>query len=874
MSLLHSNVLAAKERLTEGQREFLDRHRSGCMGVTLCAMAADLRDAVLRELFEAALEDLGEAGSGGLMSRVALVAHGGYGRRDVAPFSDVDMMLVHEPAVAARVAPLAERLVRDVFDAGLILGHSVCTSEQACRMARGDSTICTSLMESRLLLGSSRLFEDFFRRFRRDVKKNSRWLVAEISRARREERARYGETVFLLEPNVKRSRGALRDLHLIRWIAFARYGSAEPADLQSLGVLSAQDRSTIERAREFLLWLRNELQFHAETASDVLSRGEQFRIASLLNYQPAAGMLPVEQFMQEYFRHTSGVSHVVGRLEVKALSRDRLARLVTGIFGHRAEEGVRVGLAGIMTTRRGLSAMRGNLAAVMRLADLANLYDLPIAPATWEWIRREAPQLPGVPPLEACKHFLSLLDHPARLGPLLRDLHEAGILERFIPEFARARGLLQFNQYHKYTVDEHCIRAVECVTEFLADPGPVGRVYRALRHKRVLHLALLIHDLGKGHLEDHREIGVRIAAATAARLGLDPYETEVLQFLVGKHMLMNHLAFRRDIGDVQMVVNFAVQVGTPEVLEMLYVTTAADLSAVGPDVWDGWKAEIVGNLFNRAMQHLDVDAPAALEEQLSQHGELVRQCLGGNQDHPWLLRQIESLPAGYLSTTEPRQVAADLLMLQAIEPGGANAVGQYLPETNTVQFTIGTSEAVAPGIFHRLTGALSSHAMEIRSAQINTFADGLVLDRFWVRDPDFAGQPPPERIAEINRSLIESLHAPSGQTPTFRRTWRVGGQTTAAISPMQTRVNIDNQTSALYTIIDIFTHDRTGLLYAITRSLYELGLSVARAKIGTYLDQVVDVFYVTDQQGAKIQDEARLEEIRGRLLEVVEKDEG
>jgi len=876
MSLFRANVLAAKGRLAEGQQELLRRHRSGCPGVELCALSSDLRDSVVLELFAAALADLGAAGQDVLRSQLALVAHGGYGRRDVAPYSDVDLMILHAPAATSRVAPLAERLWRDVVDAGLLLGHSVRTPEQACRLACGDPTICTSLMEARLLVGNADLFAQFVRRLRREVQKRSRLLAAAIIAERREERARYGETVFLLEPNVKRSRGALRDIHLVRWIALARYGATAPGEFPSQGVLSAEDEAILGRAREFLLWLRNELQFQAEQGSDVLSRAEQFRIAALLGFAPAGGMLPVEQFMREYFRHTDGVSHVVAQFEAKALARDRLARLVTGVFGHQVAEGVRVGLAGIMATRRGQEKLRGNLAAVMRLVDLANLYDTPIAPATWEPIRRAARSWPDALPPEACGYFLSLLDCPSRLGQLLRDLHEAGILERFIPEFAQARGLLQFNQYHKYTVDEHCLRAVECATELLSDAGPLGRVYRALPQKRVLHLALLIHDLGKGCLEDHREIGLKIAAQAGARLGLAPRETEILKFLVHKHLLMNHLAFRRDTADEQMVVRFAVQVGSPEVLEMLYVMTAADLAAVGPGVWDGWKAEIVTDLYHHTREHLAVDSPATtIEEQLAGRRAAVRASLGEEKDHTWFLRHLETLPPGYLSSTPPQQVAADLRMLAALEPGGATAAGQYLPDTNTVQFTIGTSEQITPGIFHKLTGALTSRGLEIRSATINTLADGLVLDRFWGHDSDFAGEPPPERLEEINRALVESLRAPGGQPPAFRRTWRTGGPSTAAISPMQTRVNVDNRTSDRYTVIDVFTHDRTGLLYAITRTLFELGLSVWRAKIGTYLDQVVDVFYATDRQERKVEDEQQLEEIRRRLLEVIAKnDEG
>jgi [protein-PII] uridylyltransferase len=871
---IRANVLAAKQRLVEGRDEFQRRHEAGCSGIELCAAITALRDEVILDLTRAALHDLGEAGPDELWSEMALVAHGGYGRCDVAPYSDVDLMILHEPAAAGRVAPLAERLLRDVFDAGLSLGHSVRTPEQACQLACSEPVICTSLIESRLLGGSEPLFARYQRRFRSHVHRRARSLMADIVKDRSEEERRYGETVFLLEPNIKRSRGTLRDIQLIRWIGFVRYGTADPRELHARRMLSEEDLHAVQRATEFLLRLRNELHFHAHQSADVLDRAEQLRITELCGYPPTAGLLPVEQFMRDYFRHTSAVSYTGTRFVAKARSRDRMARLLTVLFGHRVEYGIHVGPVGILASRRGLESLRGDLTAILQLVDLANLYDKPIAPATWEALRQDAARLPrAMPPREACRHFLSLLGHPARLGPLLRDLHDAHLLERFIPEFAHARGLLQFNQYHKYTVDEHCIRAVEFATRLWSDRGPLGRVYRPLTQKHILHLALLIHDLGKGHLEDHREVGLKIATDVARRLGLPAHETEALRFLVHKHMLLNHLAFRRDTADEQLAVQFAVQVGSPDLLQMLYVMTAADLGAVGPDVWDGWKTEVVTDLYHRTMQHLAGESPeTTIDELLGQRREAVEECLNADKDKPWFAEHLQVMPAAYLNATSPQQAAADLRLLHELDSSGVAIAAQSQPETDTVQFTIATSERVTPGIFHKVTGALSSHGLQIRSAQIHTLPDGLVLDRFVVHDPDFADEPPPSRLSQVRQSLVLALRSPNSQPPAFRRTWRVGAHHVVHVPGVPTRVNIDNSTSGRFTIIDIFTHDRTGLLYAITRRLFELGLSVGRAKIGTYLDQVVDVFYVTDQQDRKIKDERRLDEIRQRLLEVVERE--
>jgi [protein-PII] uridylyltransferase len=283
------------------------------------------------------------------------------------------------------------------------------------------------------------------------------------------------------------------------------------------------------------------------------------------------------------------------------------------------------------------------------------------------------------------------------------------------------------------------------------------------------------------------------------------------------------------------------------------------------------------------MQHLAGESPeTTIDHLIAQRRADVRGLLGAKRDHPWFAQHLDALPTAYLSATSPRQVTDDLHLLYGLSAAqetsndgrsaqavtGVSVDSRYQPETETVQFTIATSEKTAAGIFYRLTGALSSQGLEIRAAQIHTLPDGLVLDRFWVHDPDFAGEPSAERLRQIEKMLMSAMLHPTTEPPTFRRTWQSGRHRPVRVPGIPTRVNIDNSTSKQFTIIDVFTHDRTGLLYTITRTLFELQLSVGRAKIGTFLDQVVDVFYVTDRQDRKIQDEQRLDEIQRRLLEV------
>jgi [protein-PII] uridylyltransferase len=870
--------VAAKERLAEGRLRVYQRHQKGSPGIQVCHALCDLVDGIVLDLFQAALTDLGagdlhsgEGSSSLLADKVALVPHGGYGRRDVAPYSDVDLMILYAEEARAEVIPLAERLTRDIFDAGLDLGQSVRSPMEACVLAIGDAATWTSLVESRLLTGSTALYEEFTKLFEQSSRRRVRKLLPEIEKARNTERAQFGETVYLLEPNIKRSPGGLRDLQLLRWIGFARYGTADTDSLQLKGILPAGDTRKTREAYDRLLQIRNEMHFFAGKHADVLDRAEQLRLAEHFGWRGQAGMLPVEEFMRDYFRMTNAVYHIGQRFLASARPTSRWSSILTPLLSHQVERDFHVGPRYISATRRGLEKLKKNPTEVLRLTDLANLYNKAIAPATLETIRHHAPEMSDQVSPETAQRFLSLLSSPARLGQMLRYLHEVGVLEKIIPEFSHARSLLQFNEYHKYTVDEHSFRSVEECIRQAAQPTSIGRAAARIKEKRVLHLALLIHDLGKGYPGDHSDVGREIAARVAERLYLSEHDTEALKFLVHKHLVMSHLAFRRNTSDPQLILKFASEVGSPELLRMLYVLTAADFAAVGPGVWNDWKAEVLSDLYRRVMQHLTGDDSAtASEVRVEKRRHDVRLKLGSTSDAAWYDAQLQALPVALLQSTPPERLAEDLHKLHRLTPGEVTAQGRWLPETQTVEFTVGTHEDVAPGIFHRLTGALTSKGLSILSAEIYTLAEGLVLDRFFVQDGDYAGEPPASRLEEVERALVKALRSPSDNLPSFRRVWGAGANAGRVASGLPTRVHTDITTSERYTIVDVFAADCTGLLYTITHGLFQLGLSVCVAKIGTYLDQVVDVFYVTDHAGAKVTDPARLHAIEQELLSAIE----
>ncbi len=862
---LRPSVLAAKESLAKGREKLMRQHRSGSPGIQVCALLTEVLDEVLIALYNAALAETDPANVAICREQLTLVPIGGYGRSDVAPFSDVDLLFLHEPAAEKRVAPLARRMMHDLYDVGLQLGHSVRTVNDACVMGRKDATIFTALAESRYLIGSQPLYDKFAGKFKHQAQRHWRSLVTSIEAARDEERRQFGETVYLLEPNVKKSRGGLRDIQLLRWIGFARFGEADPNSLQLTGHLSKADFLALRYALEFMLRLRNEMHFHCGKSVDVLTRDEQVRIAEVFGYKGTESLLPVEQFMSDYFKHSDQVTHIAARFTASMRPWRALAEWFAPLYTHNFEGDFRVGPQSINFTPRGKAQVPGDVNQVLRLCDLASLYNKSIAPSAWRAVNDAAPTLPDALPAAAAERFMSVLSQPARLGEILRGLHDCRVLEKIIPDFKHAHCLLQFNEYHKYTVDEHCIRAVERACAMAQEDSPLGRVYRNLKQKRTLHLALLIHDLGKGYIEDHSEVGLRIAEQVGQRLRLPARETETLKFLVHKHLTMGHLAFRRDTSDPQLIVRFAVEVGSPEVLQMLFLLTAADFAAVGPGVLNDWKVEVLDDLHQRTMRHLAGEtALANTEEQRA----AIRARLASEDRDDWYSRHLDVLPTSYLSSSTPESIADNLRQLRKLQRGQVLSWGRYLPESQTVEYTVGVYEDITPGLFHKLTGALSSAGLQILSADINTLIDGIALDRFVVHDPDFSGQPPASRLEQVQHKLEEALL--NGGPPAFRRLWKSSQQQNqAALSRLPTVVKADNSFSDRYTIIDVFTADRMGLLYAVSRALFDMQLSVSLAKIGTHLDQVVDVFYVTDQDGNKIHDEARLQKIRDGLLAAI-----
>ncbi|MGB0758122.1 MAG: [protein-PII] uridylyltransferase [Rubripirellula sp.] len=863
-------VLRCRAALEEGRRKALEQHRSGTPGMQVSTLLADLYDDVVLDIWHEAIR---EHATDERLTGLSLIAHGGFGRRDLAPFSDADLMLLTTPKAESLAIKIAGNLQKDIGDSGIDPGFSFRTANEACRMAWEDPVIYSSLSESRLLAGSLRLYSKYFYAFRHGAMRRSSEIVKKVVAARREERGKWGDTAYLLRPNVKRSRGALRDIQLIRWIGFARYGETDLERLVKLGALPEEDYRYLRKAYAFMLRLRHELHFREGKTLDVLDRGTQLEIAEEWGYEGSEGILPVEQFMQDYFDNTRNVRYAAAYFVDDAQSRPLIHRAVESVLSREVAEHIRMGPTHIWVPKDHLEQFASSLPDILRLMSLANQHCRRITHQTWQAIRQAMQDRVSRPPdAETIDAFLSLLSRPGRLAPLLRRLHELRVIEQLIPEFKHMRGLLQFNAYHKYTVDAHSFRAVEAATELQNAEGGMGRRYRRLADKRLLHLALLIHDIGKGYEEDHSIVGARIAKETAKRLNLDPVTAETLEWLVLKHLAVNVVAFRHDLSDPQIVLAFAAEVGSIRRLELLVVHSYADLVAVGPGVATDWKVNLIEDLYKRTRRYFDSGSlPGSPDDpEIELKRSEVREQLQQLNSYEQCFKLLDRMPLSLLSRADSDHLAKQIELVVRSLGDGALCTSSYDERFNATRYTvIRREDEHSIGTFARATGVLSTSGLTILRAQIEMVGD-LAWDNYWVTDLEAPAEQQVEaRHETICARVCHLLDSPGEPLPAHRRKWdSQNPREGESVNVLPTKVVFDNDTVERYTILSFFAYDEVGLLYRIAATLAKMNVVLHFAKIDTHLDQVADVFYVSEPDGSKLTNSERRAEIRNELLSI------
>jgi len=759
---------------------------------------------------------------------------------------------------------------------GLKVGHATRTVEECIRQAKADQTTRTALLEARYLWGDQKLYADLRQRFEADILKGSAAEFVEAKLAERDERHnRLGDFRYQVEPNVKEGKGGLRDLHALFWIAKYIYRIEDVAKLVELDVLSLEESERFAYAQNFLWTVRCHLHWLAGRAEDRLTFDFQGEIGRRMGYTDHAGTRGVERFMKHYFLVAKDVGDLTrifcAVLEAQQQRKPKFSLRSWGLFKKQVEgfpvEGERLDVASE-------TAFRDDPVNLIRLFHVADQHGLDIHPHALRLITQSLKLIDAKlrADAEANRLFMEILT--SRKDPMiaLRRMNEAGVFGRFVPDFGRVVAQMQYDMYHHYTVDEHTIFAIGILHDIeagkLKEELPLATsIMPTIDSRRALFLAVLLHDIAKGRGGDHSILGEGVAQKLGPRLGLTDEETETVAWLVRWHLLMSNTAFKRDIDDPQTIQDFAAKVQSPERLKLLLVLTAADIRAVGPKVWNGWKASLLRELYHRTSGVMSGGLLSTERDQrIASAQEAVRALL-----RDFTAEEIAAYEArGYASywvSFEPEELARHArLMREAEARGQPLAVETRVdPKASVTEVTVYTGDH--PGLFSQIAGALALAGANIVDAKILTMSNGMALDTFLVQDAEGGAFDRPEKLAKLAVIFERVLRGERNPQIELARPRRYPGRTrTMQVPP---RVLIDNAASATHTVIEVNGRDRPGILFELTRALTQLNLQITSAKISTYGEKVVDVFYVKDLFGHKVEHEQKLHDIRARLTEVL-----
>jgi len=866
--LRQASLAPLKAALADGRAELARRLEAGARGAVMAAGQCHLVDTIVRAVFEMASIHAFPAAVPTTAERIAVMAVGGYGRGELAPYSDVDLLFLLPYKPTPWVEQVVEHMVYSLWDIGLTVGQATRSVDDCLRRAAGDVTIHTALLEARLVAGDVALAATLGRRFAADVVAKS---DAAFVRAKLDERdarhRRMGDSRYLLEPNIKDGKGGLRDLHTLIWIAKHHYGVAEIADLVDRGVLTAAENRRFAKAYEFLWTVRWQLHLLAGRAEERLTFDVQPEIARRLRYVGRAGAQAVERFMKRYFliaREVGDLSRVLSAaIEAESHGAHRVRRRSVGGFAV---------IDGRLSVTADDAFVRDPV-AMIRLFQVADRRGLDIHPWALRLIARDLKRIDARLREDATANrlFVDILTSRNDPETALRRMNEAGVLGRFIPDFGRVVAQMQHDMYHVYTVDEHSIRAVGVLAAiergtmsetFPLATGIIGRVLS----RRVLYLAVFLHDVAKGRGGDHSELGAGIALKLGRRLGFAPEETETVAWLVRHHLAFSATAFKRDLTEPKTVRDFVARVQSPERLRLLLVLTAADIRAVGPNVWNAWKGALLRQLYALAEEVMSGGhAAAAKRDRVAAAKTALRAALA-DWDEAAIERHLARLYPpywlGFDSATHARHAA---LLRDAERLGAPLVLDSRINRRHAVtEITLATADR--RGLFALAAGAMALAGASIVDARIFTTADGIALDIFWVQDAASGGAfDRPDKLARLSSRLEQAIAGRLNPGPALaeRRGLTRRARAAFAVAP---RVLIDNRASSRHTVIEVNGRDRPGLLHDVTRALTALGAAIVTAHVSTYGERAVDVFYVTDARGRKITGKAASARIRDHLV--------
>jgi len=857
-----------------------DRHGRRC-AERLCRM----HDEVIRVLFEFAERHLYPSQNRSEAERMAVVATGGYGRGLLAPGSDIDLLFLLPYKQTAWGEQIAETILYCLWDMGLKVGHATRSINECIRQAKADMTIRTAVLEARYLFGDRKLFDEMVARFDKEVTLGTAPEFVAAKLAEREERhRRAGQSRYLVEPNVKDGKGGLRDLHTLFWIAKYVYRVREPEELIQKGVFNRSEYMLFRRCEDFLWSVRCHMHFVTGRPEERLSFDIQREIAVRLGYTSHPGLKDVERFMKHYFLIAKDVGDLTAILcaeleDSQAKAMPVLSRMMAKLRPSKRRtlgdsEDFIVDYNRIVVADANENVFKRDPVNLIRIFHLAQKYNLAFHPDAMRAIRhslhfidndlRENP--------EANRLFLEILTSRNDAETVLRRMNEAGVLGKFVRTFGRIVAMMQFNMYHHYTVDEHLLRCIGILADIeagrAADAPFATELMRTIQpqHRTPLYVALFLHDIAKGRIEDHSIAGARVARRLCPRFGLSPAETDTVAWLVEQHLVMSTVAQSRDLSDRVTIQNFTEVVQSVERLKLLTILTVADIKGVGPGVWNGWKAQLIRTLYYEAEPVL---TGGFSEVNRAQRVAMAQAELRA-QLADWPAEQVDAYiarhyPAYWLKVDLPTKIAHARFVRETEAAGKSLATAINLDRTRGVaELTVFAPDH--PRLLSIIAGACAMTGANIVDAQIFTTTDGRALDtiavsRGFERDEDEerrAGRV----AAAIEQALRGDLRLPE---MVAKRAPAKGRLKAFAIEP---EVTINNQWSNRYTMVEVTGLDRPGLLYEFTATLSRLNLNIASAHVATFGERVVDVFYVTDLLGDKISSATRQAAIKRALLQL------
>ncbi|MES2002398.1 MAG: [protein-PII] uridylyltransferase [Pseudomonadota bacterium] len=839
-------------------------------GKAAAQATAYLHDQIVRLAYDLMSSRLLEAPLG---EGVALVGLGGTGRGEMAPYSDLDLMLLTSVPQPAAIDSAAEKLFGLLWALNIKVGHSVRTVDEMIAAAKDDNTVRTALLEARWIWGDARLVEQALERFRREVVSGSAAQFVAAKLAERDARhVRMGDSRYVVEPNVKDGKGGLRDLNTLTWIGKYVHGVEQPADLVKAGLLTAAEYRRFDRAERFFWSVRCHLHLLAGRAEERLGFEHQQSIAEILRYADRPGKSAVERFMQFYFINARNVGDLTGLFlaQLDEQLGKKGFRFALPTIRRRPKR-----LAGFVLDRGRISIpgddfFREDPVRLIELFAIAARERLEIHPLAMRSATREAKLIDRKVRQDERANALFLDVLTCRNSPetVLRWMNEAGVFGRFVPDFGRVVAQMQFDMYHHYTVDEHSIRAIGLLAQIergeLKSDHPLSTaLFGQIASRRVLYVAVLLHDIAKGRGGDHSELGADIALKLGPRFGLDAAETETVAWLVRHHLLLSATAFKRDLADPKTIADFVAIVQSPERLRLLLILTVVDIRAVGPGIWTDWKRTLLRGLFEAAEERLRLGHKQHGRSELvnDRRGALARQ-LGWNArvasahgrrlpDSYWLAEPLEWQVANARQIAESEARIGDPRPSVEISDdpvSGATRVSIFTPDRD--------------GLFYRICAGLAGAGANILDARIHTTGDGMALDNLLIVNG--RGQPYADRRlrARLDRALKDSLN--SDVEPALPDVPRTARRLNAfSIAPS---VAISDKASSRTTVAEVNAIDRPALLAALTAAIHALDHRIHSAHIATYGERAVDVFYLTGSDGKKL-DAADSDGLRRALLE-------